>query len=51
MLNLGESFIEGRCVNLNKVEISDLESYLKTIKDNKKNQKEKLENFLEELYS
>ena len=51
MVKLGETFIDGKIVNLDKAEISDLVNYLQTIQNNKKIQREKLDNFLEEIYS
>ena len=51
MENLGELFIDGRIVNLNSASKEDIESYLSKVRENKKLYKEKLNNFLEEIYS
>ena len=51
MENLGELFIDRRIINLNSASKEDLEGYLNKVRENKKLYKEKLNNFLEEIYS
>ena len=51
MENLGETFIKGRIVNLDTTDISELESYLKEIRENKFDYRKKLDVFLEKIYS
>ena len=51
MENLGETFVDGRIINLDSTSKEDLQSYLSKVRESKKLYKEKLNNFLEEIYS
>ncbi len=50
-VGLGEAFINGRIVNLDKVEISDLERYMKEVEEQKENANLKLKEIAEEIKS
>lgn len=49
--SLGETFVDGRIVNLDTAEISDLERYLKNVEKSKEISKLKLDKLMEEIKS
>lgn len=51
MENLGESFIEGRIVNLDQANVDDLKVYLESVRKSKKEKKDKMDDLLQEIYN
>lgn len=51
MEKLGETFIQGKIVNLDTASIEDLEMYLQSVQNEKNKLKDKLDNILEEIYN
>lgn len=48
-IGLGETFVNGRIINLDTVEISDLERYINEVDKGRENAKVKLDRLLEEI--
>ena len=51
MERIGESFIEGRVINLDTANVKDLEIYLESVQKEKNNLKDKLDTLLVEIYN
>ena len=49
--SLGEIFVEGRIINLDSTKIEDFETYLKDVQKSKKEQKDRLNSLLEQIYN
>ena len=49
--SLGEIFVEGRIINLDSTKIEDIETYLKDVQKSKKEQKDRLNSLLEQIYN
>ena len=51
MENLGDTIINGKKVNLEETNLEELNNYLTKVRKVKEMQKEKINNFLDEIYS
>ena len=51
MENLGDTFIDGNLLSLENSDVNELYKYLRIVKKKKEEQKEKLNVFLEQIYS
>ena len=50
-IGLGETFVNGRIINLDTVQISDLERYISEVDKGRENAKVRLDRLLEEIKS
>lgn len=51
MEKLGEIFVQGKMINLDQCSVTELQSYLKIVQEDKEKLKNQLDNILEEIYN
>lgn len=51
MEKLGEIFVQGKMIKLDQSSVTELQSYLKIVQEDKEKLKNQLDNILEEIYN